>query len=60
MHFGFLFLRPRSMSQHTWSHSCRAIVLRAPPGSRRGPARLVARPRHSLHVGSRTSAGLPV
>lgn len=68
MHFGLLLLRLRSMSgwpffgvsQHTWSHSCRDIVLRAPPRSRWRLARLDARPRPSLHVGSRTSAGLPL
>lgn len=68
MHFGLLLLRLRSksgwlflgVSQHTWSHSCKAIVLRAPPRSRQCLARLDARPRPSLHVGSRTSAGLPL
>lgn len=64
MHLGLLLLRLSSKSgwpiSEVWSHSRRAIVLRAPPGSWRGPARLAARPQPSLHVGSRTSAGLPL
>lgn len=68
MHFGLLFLGLRSMSgwpflevsQHMWSHPYRAILLRAPLRSWWRLARLDARPWPSLHVGSRTSAGLPL